>query len=387
MENAVRVRTEAGTSSGDRTVLFTPVVDQELDIRPDVETVEADGYTWIPIIADDQDAWIAQEGFVELVTEMVDEPISQAEIDEACDSELPEGASEIVAIDNQLQAVDANGVVVAVWYWGDETRDTFWGSATSFDNAPEDYEEFLSWYKFQPGDQVELVRTGRGTPQDVSDYWTLSITRDGITRSELPVAEQRFGGYVRPLGMSLEHPEFPEVENVDLFFVDVVYIGHYKGSSDTGTGEIDLLVFALPSQDTIETRIIEVEVPEGLPIWYSLLGDGPATDSSEVMEQLDIDFRTGNEVEIYLNGYQDSPTSALGDIWIAGAFTINCAENQTCVNAVHNSLYSESLTDPNDIYRWWQTRIVTGNNSGPIRTSGISTIISAPPLGTTWEIN
>ncbi len=63
----VNIRLTPGTAAGVRTVLRSGRVGEEFDIRPGTAWVEAEGYTWIPVLVDGRDAWIAQNGFLELL--------------------------------------------------------------------------------------------------------------------------------------------------------------------------------------------------------------------------------------------------------------------------------------------------------------------------------
>ena len=63
----VRVRTEPSTSAGNDTVIRTASVGETFLLREGIETVTADNYTWIPITIDEQEGWVAQEGFIEFI--------------------------------------------------------------------------------------------------------------------------------------------------------------------------------------------------------------------------------------------------------------------------------------------------------------------------------
>ena len=63
----VRVRSEPSTSAGNDTVIRTAGVGETFLLREGIETVSADNYTWVPITIDDQEGWVAQEGFIEFI--------------------------------------------------------------------------------------------------------------------------------------------------------------------------------------------------------------------------------------------------------------------------------------------------------------------------------
>lgn len=120
-----RIRTEPGVSGGNATVIRTLQIGEVFDIRPDVEPVEADGYTWIPVIVDSVDAWVAKEGILQEVKQQVKIPVTAEEI-ETADKELPTRAVDTVVKDNQLYAIDADGTHVAVRDWGSEVNQPLW---------------------------------------------------------------------------------------------------------------------------------------------------------------------------------------------------------------------------------------------------------------------
>jgi hypothetical protein len=117
--NTVNVRSEPSSRGGDATVMLTAQPGEEFPVRQGVEWSQIGSFTWVPVEVNRQNAWIAQEGFLSLITEPVQVPISQAEIDLAVNSPLPENAVEIVAENNELHAVDEHGRIIGAWDWGD----------------------------------------------------------------------------------------------------------------------------------------------------------------------------------------------------------------------------------------------------------------------------
>jgi len=82
----------------------------------------------VPVTVDSKAAWIAQEGFLKVTTEMQTIPVSQQEIDTASTT-LPEGTQRIEVNNDNLLAVSAFGDVVATWNW-QRTRSRAIGSIT-----------------------------------------------------------------------------------------------------------------------------------------------------------------------------------------------------------------------------------------------------------------
>lgn len=142
VKNPVNVRQEPGPGAQ---LIRSAQAGEEFEVRQDTEPVEAGGYTWIPVTVDNQDAWIAQAGFLEqfVVTESV--PVEQAEVEAVYASELPERAVEIVVQDDQLQAVDEEGELVAVWNWGEEAGQGQWKAAVigTFEFEAEELPSFI----------------------------------------------------------------------------------------------------------------------------------------------------------------------------------------------------------------------------------------------------
>ena len=108
----VRARTEPTTSGGDETVVKTLVVGELLLIQEGVEAVQADNYTWIPIILDGEDAWVAQEGFVELVEEFV---IPQPEIIKTLTGHTGTVTSVAISPDGTLLASGSADDTIKLW--------------------------------------------------------------------------------------------------------------------------------------------------------------------------------------------------------------------------------------------------------------------------------
>jgi hypothetical protein len=122
----VRIRNQPGIDGGENSVLGSASFGDELILRPNTELVQADGYTWLPITFGGQDAWVSQEGFVEIVASGKQELVSQDAILNVLSASLPVGAIGVVVLDYSLQAIDETGAILATWYWlNDENGE--WG--------------------------------------------------------------------------------------------------------------------------------------------------------------------------------------------------------------------------------------------------------------------
>ncbi|MBN2306098.1 MAG: hypothetical protein JXQ72_16565 [Anaerolineae bacterium] len=180
--NAVNIRDGAGTGYE---VVHQGQVGEEFAVREDVEPIEANGYTWMPIIVDDEPAWVAQAGFVELFTVEEHILISPEEVEAAYVAELPEGAMDTLVEDNHLYAVDAEGVVVAVWDWGEESGEGEWitfSEATQFLNEMGGYgieisfEEASSAPSINTKEQLQAILTAATNNYANVDFKTPEVS-------------------------------------------------------------------------------------------------------------------------------------------------------------------------------------------------------------------
>lgn len=121
--SAVNIRRDAGTSFE---ILRQAQYGEEFKVREGVEQVVADGYTWIPVTVDEQEFWIAQEGFLEMFFQLEQVPVTSEEIDLVYGTELPADAVDIIVQDSQFRAVDDVGQLVAVWDWGTDYKQGYW---------------------------------------------------------------------------------------------------------------------------------------------------------------------------------------------------------------------------------------------------------------------
>ncbi len=167
--NPVRIRTEPTIVNGATTVIITAQPGTEFPIRQEVAWVQADNFTWLPIVVEGEDAWVAREGFVNLIEEKVDIRITQDEIEFALTADAPEGADDIIARDNTLHAVDARGNLVGIWDWGRETIE----QARWLHPAPAQLGGFAGKFLTveYDGDQATIV-LWNGEGERVDEIWT-----------------------------------------------------------------------------------------------------------------------------------------------------------------------------------------------------------------------
>jgi len=244
-------------------------------------------------------------------------------------------------------------------------------------------EAFLANYQWQSGDVVTLTRTGRGTPDNVKEYWTLDISRGNTTYNDLPVSELEYGGYVRPLGVE-EHLEY----GFPTYIIEGIYLGQDTSIEEISGSqrEVQGLILALPSRDGTNTTVVRVISPrDHLPGFSIGGGTVSLTPSQEVFEQISNVIKPGTQIKIDVS--QTTDLAKIASDWKDWK-GVDCTVDPACFTRVY-AFDPKNSTAPEVIYKWWLGNSldedqVLRQEDGTIRVGALTQAIIARPLGTVY---
>lgn len=243
-------------------------------------------------------------------------------------------------------------------------------------------EAFLASYQWQPGDNVSLTRTGRGTPDQVSEYWALNIQRGEQTYNNLQVIESEYGGYIRPLGVEERLGYY-----YPTYIVQGIYLGQEIGVEQDGESsrEVQKLVVAVPSQNG-GTLILKVISPNDHNPGFSVGGSTVLkTPSQEVFSELRNVISPGAQIEVAISQTNDNMAKYITD-WEA-AFGRDCESDPQCQATLYAYNQSHS-TRPDVIFNWWNSGNLDESHviyeEGAIRTGALTQLIVTRPPGSTY---
>lgn len=242
---------------------------------------------------------------------------------------------------------------------------TSWTSAV--ENLPD--AEFLAGYQWQPGDVVDVVPTGIGAADEVGEHWRLDVTRTGVTRSNLPVTEMEWGGYVRPLEIEMKADQRPDVD-YNYFVIHPIYLG--KNAIQTEINGVQSTVyyiaFILPSQDGQNDIIAQMFAPENHLISSNGGGgDILPTPASEVFGQIDEILRPGMQFTI-----QSAQLPNLAPQSYAEWKGVDCSQDAVCQQIAYAHDPANG-TNPEILWNWWQNGELPTDTDGIVTQNGIVT--------------
>ena len=281
------------------------------------------------------------------------------------------------------QGIELSDGIIA--YIADANQDGVFGTSVRAlsPDAVMTPEAILASYRWQEGDIVNLISTGRGTPDQVSEHWQLSIQRGERTYDNLPVTEMEYGGRVRPLQVKGRY----DVRQPDVL-IDYEMEGVYLGQDTTienifGTPtEVRGLILAVPSSNGQDTIVIRAVSPA--TIGFSIGGSRvDVIETSDAFEQIPNVIKPGAQITIY-TGITE-PNEYL-ERWIE-VMGVDCEADPICLSWAY--AFDQSLsTTPHTIYEWFQSnnldeeRVV--REGGIVRVGGLDQIIISRAPGTVY---
>ncbi|KKS78187.1 MAG: hypothetical protein UV74_C0001G0034 [Candidatus Woesebacteria bacterium GW2011_GWB1_43_14] len=233
-----------------------------------------------------------------------------------------------------------------------------------FGLAPTNNIEFAGWYKFNRGDIVEINGD------------SFSITRNGLTRSNIPIERLTISNQLEELGIREDIESSPRA----IYTINAVYLDHEIFSAQIGNNSVEFVSFiiALPNVDGSGTITLQVTEPLNRNLAFSVGGGQVgAVPMADALSQIGEIVRTGDQIKLYM-----SPMSTLEEL--EASFRdrgVDCNADLWCQTILwlYNPVRSTSI---DDVYRMYN--LESQSRSNIVESTGLGEIIVTRHLGESY---